>query len=32
MDEWKTPEERRKRAMEILRSLVAIAEKGRKAA
>jgi len=32
MDDWETPEERLKGAMEILRSLVAIAEKGKKAA
>jgi transcription-repair coupling factor (superfamily II helicase) len=32
MDDWETPEERLKGAMGILRSLVAIAEKGKKAA
>jgi hypothetical protein len=32
MDEWGTPEERLKGAMEILRSLVATAEKGKKTA
>jgi transcription-repair coupling factor (superfamily II helicase) len=32
MDDWDTPEERLKGAMKILRSLVAIAEKGKKAA
>jgi transcription-repair coupling factor (superfamily II helicase) len=32
MDDWETPEERLKGAVEILRSLVAIAEKGKKAA
>jgi transcription-repair coupling factor (superfamily II helicase) len=32
MDDWETPEQRLKGAAEVLRSLVAIAEKGRKAA
>jgi hypothetical protein len=32
MDDWETPEARLKGAMEILRSLVVIAEKGKKAA
>jgi hypothetical protein len=31
MDDWEPPEERLKGAMEILRSMVAIAEKGKKA-
>jgi transcription-repair coupling factor (superfamily II helicase) len=32
MDDWETPEERLKGAAQVLRSLVAIAEKGKKAA
>ena len=32
MDDWETPEQRLKGAAEVLRSLVAIAEKGKKAA